>query len=99
MKTINYFLSRSWQNDTFHNSTWNGNSIANEDSANVTCEMNVLKARNSWELQPVLQFLNPDFNSLWDLEWIKIFMIIACIFVVTGLIREIYQLLRYEIMT
>ena len=77
-----------------HYSTWNDNII--NDTAKVTCEMNVLKSHESWEIQPVLKFLNPNFQSLWDLEWIKILMIMTSIFVVLGAIREIYQLIRYE---
>ena len=62
----------------------------------MICEMNVLKHRDSWELQPVLHFLDSKYNTLWDLEWIKIFMIASYVFIVTGGAREIYQLLRYE---
>ena len=83
--------------DPIHNSsysTWNGKII--NDTTKMICEMNVLKSPDSWKMEPVLNFLDPKFKSLWDLEWIKLFMIVACIFVVLGAIREMYQLVRYE---
>ena len=74
--------------------TWNGKII--NDTTKMICEMNILKSPDSWKMEPVLNFLDPKFKSLWDLEWIKLFMIVAFIFVVLGAIREMYQLIRYE---
>jgi len=99
---MNLLFSRPWEENTenpVHNnsySTWNGNNIS--DTAKIVCEMNVLKSPDSWEMQPVLNFLNPKFNSLWDLQWIKLFMIITYVFIALGAIREMYQLIRYEFM-
>lgn len=90
----NFLCFRSWQNDITHTSTFNDKIIL--ETTNVTCDNNILKHVDSWELQPVLKVLDPSYNSLWDLEWMKWLMILSYFFITSGAIREIYQMLRYE---